>query len=125
MENKLLVLAGALSAHAAVTKNEELKEVSVTSISALEIKKETDLVVYSKILTSEAEKIKIILQSEYGVTESEIEDIRTTTTEFKSLVGNTRPEQSSINAVKKDIDDHVKEGKYLLNDILDKLMIRY
>ena len=125
MENKLIALAGALSAHAAITENETIKSILITSKGALENKKETDLATYSKTLINQAEKMKDILMSDYGVTASEIEDVKTITSEFQPLIGTAKPEQSAINAAKRSVDDHVKEGKHLLNDILDKLMIRY
>ncbi|MBQ0734645.1 hypothetical protein [Aquimarina celericrescens] len=58
--------------------------------------------------------------TEYGVTTAEIEDIKTTIAEFQPLIGNAKPEQSAINAAKRNIDDHVQQGKFLLKEILDK-----
>ncbi|GAA4273419.1 hypothetical protein U6A24_19385 [Aquimarina gracilis] len=125
LEKKSIALAGTMSAHASITENETLKSILITSKGALENKKETDLVVYSKTLTKHAESIQKVLMSEYGVTSSEIEDVNTTIAEFQPLIGNAKPEQSAINAAKRDIDDHIKQGKFLLKDVLDKLMIRY
>ncbi|MBP2831428.1 hypothetical protein J8281_04435 [Aquimarina sp. U1-2] len=53
------------------------------------------------------------------------EDITITVSQFQPLIGNAKPEQSAINAAKSSIDEHIKQGKYLLTAIIDKLMIRY
>ncbi len=125
LEKKLLALGGAMSAHASITQNETLKSIIITSKAALENTKETDIVVYGKTLVKHAGAIEKVLMTEYGVTTAEIEDIKTTIAEFQPLIGNAKPEQSAINAAKSNIDDHVQQGKFLLKEILDKLMIRY
>ncbi len=125
LEKKLVVLSGTVSAYAAITSNETLQNTVITSKAALEAKKETDLVIYSHTLVKQAEALQEVLTNEYGMTTSELEDIKTTKAEFQPLIGNAKPEQSAINAAKRNIDDHVQQGKFLLKEILDKLMIRY
>lgn len=125
LEKKLMVLSGTVSAHAAIIESETLKSIVITSKAALERMKETDLVVYSKTLVKEAETMQDLLTSDYGMTASELDDIKTTTAEFQPLIGNAKPEQSAINAAKSSIDEHIKQGKQMLIEIIDKLMIRY
>ncbi len=125
VEQKTLMLSGALTAHAALTQNETLKEKLITSKSGLERLKETELVTYAGIMADTIVPFQQIFTSDYGVTKSEVEDFQTTLDEYAPLVGVTRQRQAKINATKKTLKGHVSEANRLLREVIDPLLLRY
>ncbi len=125
VEQKTLMLSGALTAHASLTKNETLKGTLITSKSGLERLKETELVTYASIMADTIVPLQHTFTSDYGVTESEVEDFQTTLDEYAPLVGVTRQRQAKINATKKTLRGHVDEANRLLREVIDPLLLRY
>ncbi len=125
LENKILVLSGILHAHAAIENDQELMGMLETAESSLAKYKETELVTYGKRVLEKAKGIEAILAKKHAYGKADMTETETTLEEFDDLLGTPKQRMAAINAAKKSLDEHSKNITDLLNNVLDKLMLRY
>ena len=85
---------------------------------------ETEVPAKSKLVISEARE-RLEQLKRYGITEEMLVEIETSLEELESLIGKPRSIRNSKFANLKDIDELFREGKSLLNNQLDKLMLQF
>jgi hypothetical protein len=86
--------------------------------------KEEELVVFIKVLTDTAELHSTIL-AEFGVSAEGITEIKTTMEEYGVLIGKPRSILNTKYVAIDTIDDLIDEGKKLLNNQMDNIMLMY
>ena len=121
---KAAILAGSVAAYAAEAGNNTLASIADWSENGLfklgdqEFSTPVDTLIASATASLEA-------LADQGVTEAQLTELQTSLDDFNELVGNPRKIQIREALRKKEISELIKSNMDLLNDRMDKSMLRY
>jgi hypothetical protein len=124
LTQKILALAGALQAYAAITGNAKLAgEVDLVK-SDLTHARETDVEALAAPVIDNA-RAELENLTDYGVNEAMITEAETSLDDFKSLIGQPRTIRNQAFAAMSLLDELFDTTNDLLKNRLDPLMIRF
>lgn len=121
---KCLIISGAMHAYAAMNGNQGLIDQNSLTKSELENSRETEL--ENKVQpVIDGARTNMEALAEYGINEELVNELETTVDEFTNLIGKPRIIRNQKYAAINQIDELSNEALNLLNNKLDKLMIRF
>ena len=124
LAQKVVSLAGALQAYAAITGNAKLAgEVDLVK-SDFDRARETDVEALAAPVIDNARK-ELENLADYGVTEAMITDAETSLDDFKALIGKPRTIRNQAFAAMSLLEELFDSANDLLKNRLDPLMIRF
>ncbi|GET30021.1 hypothetical protein [Prolixibacter sp. SD074] len=124
LTEKAVSLSGTMQAFAAVNNDLELAEKVTLHKSDLTRCRETDLeALVVPVITEARNRIEAL--TDYQVTEDMLVEIETSLDNFKALIGQPRTIRNKAFAAKTVLADLFDKADDLLNNQLDKLMLRY
>lgn len=121
---KAAILAGGVAAFAAETNDPKLGEAASLSKNTLYRLSDSSFRTPIDGLIALA-KEKLTELSDQGITKAQIKELETTLDDFSELVGDPRRVQIQESLRKQELSELVKSGMTLLNDRMDKSMLRY
>ena len=121
---KAAILAGGVAAYAADQEDNELASVADLTVSGLNKLPEPDFRAPIDALVSAAETHLKDL-ADQGISKEQLTELQTTLDDFDELIGNPRQIQISSALISREISELIKASMDLLNDQLDKSMLRY
>lgn len=124
LAEKTAVLSGALAAYAALSNQPNLE--AQATIHKSDIARAKDAELPPKI----QDFIELLLanmehMADYGITEPQVNDLMTSLDDFRELIGQPRLKRSEALSAKKEASTLIDEGLELLNNSLDRIMIRF
>lgn len=121
---KAAILAGAVSAYAAEHGNLQLQQAADLTKSALEKMSDRSFRAPIDHLIAAA-RAELEALADQGVTDEQLTELETTLDDFSELIGDPRRIQISAALKSRAVSDLINEIVSLLNDQLDKSMLRY
>ncbi len=121
---KAVSMAGVLSSFAAITGDDEMADSMHLTESMLNKAKETDIEnMVNPIIEMATNHVDDFI--DYGVTAEQVTELQTSLDDFTARIGKPRVIRNQAFAAIKMIDALIDEARDLLNNKLDKLMLRF
>jgi hypothetical protein len=124
LAQKVVALAGALQAYAAITGNAKLAGQVDLVKSDFDRARETDVEALAAPVIDNARR-ELENLADYGVTEAMITEAETSLDDFKALIGKPRTIRNQAFAAMSLLEELFDSAKDLLKNRLDPLMIRF
>jgi hypothetical protein len=124
LADKIVIVAGILHSYAAINNDQALMNIAKVNRSDITRGKETDVSGFVEPVLHECRN-KMNELAPYALTEDMILEVENTLDEYKELIGQPRTSRNKYFATINQVDQLIEESMQLLNNTIDKLMLRF